>query len=241
MIRKWRVLFSVLAVSATVLAADEAWKDKKVADWSDDDAQQVLTASPWVKSVTPSINRSSNNGQRRSRGGIGMGGVGLGIPGMGGGMGGSRRGGGGGYPQGGDNDSTYTEPPTLKLRWESAMPVREAELKTKDNDAPTLDQDHYAIAVYGVPTRMLGGDSQHIEDQLKKKASIKRDGKKDIKPSSVEVLQRDNGPVIVYLFPRTKEITAEDRRLEFDVEAGRLQFTQSFYVDEMKYQGKLEL
>ena len=151
--------------------------------------------------------------------------------------------GGGGYPQSGqsgDDNSTYSEPPTLKLRWESAMPVREAELKTKDNDAPTLDQDHYAIAVYGVPNRMMG-DTKNIEDRLKKKAAIKRDGKKDLKPSSVEVLQRDDGPVIVYLFPRTKEITKEDRRLEFDAEVGRLQFTQSFYVDEMMYRGKLEL
>ena len=233
--RKWRVWLAPVALSVTVLAADGVWKDKQVADWSVDDAQALLTSSPWVKSVTPAINRQSNNGQRR-------GSFGMGIPGMGGGMG--RRGGmgGGGYPRnGGDDSSTYGEPPTLKLRWESAMPVREAELKAKDNDAPTLDQDHYAIAVYGVPARMLGGDSQHIEDQLKKKAAIKRDGKKDLKPSSVEVLQRDDGPVIVYLFPRSKEISREDRRLEFDAEAGRLQFTESFYTDEMTFQGKLEL
>jgi hypothetical protein len=119
--------------------------------------------------------------------------------------------------------------------------VREAELKTKDNDAPTLDQDHYAIAVYGLPSKAVSGDAKHVADQLKKKASIKRDGKKDLKPSSVEVLQRDDGPVVVYLFPRSTEITKEDRRAEFDGQAGRLQFSQSFFLDEMTYQGKLEL
>ena len=158
-------------------------------------------------------------------------------------MGGGRRG-GGGYPQGGqssDDNSSYGQAPALRLRWESALPVREAELKTRDNDAPTIDQDHYAIAVYGVPSKMVSGDEKHVADQLKKKASIKRDGKKDLKPSSVEVLQRDDGPVIVYLFPRTTELTKEDRRAEFDAPVGRLEFSKAFFLDEMTYQGKLEL
>jgi len=55
------------------------------------------------------------------------------------------------------------------------------------------------------------------------------------------VLQRDDGPVIVYLFPRSKEITRQDKRVEFDAKIGRLQLAQSFYVDDMNYQGKLEL
>jgi hypothetical protein len=161
-----------------------------------------------------------------------------------GGMGGP--GGGGGYPDGGqrggtDNGTDYNEPPTLKLRWESALPVREAELKARDTSAPTLDADHYAIAVYGVPNRMANGDSETLAKQLKKQAALKRDGKKDLKPSSVQVLQREDGPVIVYLFPRSKEIAKQDKRVEFGAQIGRLQFTQSFYVDDMNYQGKLEL
>ena len=232
-------------------AADQTWKDKQVAQWNDDDAKQVLTDSPWTKTVTPTVNPPANSGQRR--------GGGMGFPGMGG-MG--RRGGmgypgggypGGGYPNGGDypgggqtgttNDgSTNTsQPPTLTVRWESALPVRSAELKTRDNSAPTLDESHYAIAVYGLPAAAANGDARQLEDQLKKQASIKRDGKKDLKPSSVEVLQREDGPVIVYLFPRSKEITKEDKRVEFDAQIRRYQLTQSFYTEDMTYQGKLEL
>lgn len=36
----------------------------------------------------------------------------------------------------------------------------------------------------------------------------------------VEVLQKDDGPVIVYLFPRTKEITKDDRKILFEAEIG---------------------
>lgn len=248
--RKW--LVSVLPISmALAVAEDQPWKGKQIAEWSADDARQVLTDSPWAKTTRPTIERSMQNSQRRSGGGMGrgggisMGGVGIGLPGMGrrGGMGGP----GGGYPGGGrrggtdDPGTDYNEPPTLKIRWESAFPVREAELKARDTNAPTLDPDHYAIAVYGVPSRMAGGDSQSLAKQFKKKATIKRDGKKDLKPSSVQVLQREDGPVIVYLFPRSKEITRQDKRIEFGAQIGRLQFTQSFYVDDMNYQGKLEL
>jgi hypothetical protein len=253
MYRKWQL--SLLPISvALVFAADQPWKDKQIAEWNEDDAKQVLTDSPWAKTAKPAIDRSANNGQRRSGGGmgrgggIGIGGVGIGLPGMGGGRRGGMGGpGGGGYPGGGqrggtdDRSTDYNEPPNLKLRWESAFPVREAELKARDTSAPTLDADHYAIAVYGVPSRMASGDSQSLAKKLKKQAAIKRDGKKDLKPSSVQVLQREDGPVIVYLFPRSKEITRQDKRVEFGAQIGRLQFTQSFYVDDMNYQGKLEL
>jgi hypothetical protein len=251
---KWRPC--LLLMPALLLAtADEAWKDKQIAEWSEADAKQVLSDSPWVKTVTPTLNRSANDGPRRSSGrgqggGIGVGGVGISLPGIGG-MG--RRGGiggpgaGGGYPRGGqtggadDRGTTSITPSTLTLRWESALPVREAELKSRDTGAPTLDEDHYAIAVYGVPERMAPGISQSQANQLKKQASIKRDGKKDLKPSSVQVLQRDDGPVIVYLFPRNQEIAKDDRRILFDVQIGRLQLAQSFYLEDMVYQGKREL
>ena len=255
MYRKWQL--SLLPFSlALAFAADPAWKGKQVTEWTDDDTKQILNDSPWAKTVKPAIDRSAQNSQRRSGGGmgrgggIGMGGIGIGLPGMGGmgrrgGMGGP---GGGGYPgggrRGGTDDGTSTtsnEPPALKLRWESAFPIREAELKARDTSSPTLDANHYAIAVYGVPSRMASADSKNLANQLKKQAAIKRDGKKNLKPSSVEVLQREDGPVIVYLFPRTKEITRQDKRIEFDAHIGRLQFSQSFYVDDMNYQGKLEL
>jgi len=245
---------AALPLSFVLLAgADATWKEKQVAEWSDDDAKQVLTDSPWAKTVNPTVERQASSSQQRpSRGGgmgrgggIGIGG--MGIPGMGGG--GGRRGGmgGGGYPggrRGGDNQESSrnsSEPPTLKVRWESALPVRAAELKERDNNAPTLDEQHYALAVYGLPQRMASGNRQDLAKQLKKQANLKREGKKDLKPSSVEVLQREDGPVVVYLFPRSKEITKQDKRLEFNGQIGRFKIAPSFFVEDMVYQGKLEL
>jgi len=246
-------LLYVLPVSLALLAAGGPdWKDKAISDWNDDDAHLLLNDSPWAKTVRPTVDTSANDGQRPARGmgrggGINLGGIGIGLPGMGG-MGRRAGGGypGGGYPGGqpaGNGGSTAdgSQPPTLRLRWESALPVRSAELKARETDAPVLDDEHYAIAVYGVPGRMVTGSSQSLASQLKKQADIKRDGKPDLKPSRVNVLQREDGPVIVYLFPRTKEITRQDKRIEFDAKIGSLRFAESFFVDDMEYQGKLEL
>jgi len=241
---RWSCLF-VLSTFLAV-AADESWKDKQIAEWSQDDAKQVLSDSPWVKTATPTISRSASDGPRRSGrgGGFGVGGVRIGLPGVGGmgrrgGIGGPGTGGGGsprGAQTGGTNDDSHL-PSTVTLRWESALPVRGAELKTHDPNAPIVDEDAYAIAVYGLPNRMTLSDPE----QLKKQATLKRDGKKDMKPSRVELLQKDDGPVIVYLFPRTQEITKDDRKILFDAEIGRLKLGQSFYLDDMVYQGKREL
>ena len=257
MSRAWPVL--LVPISLLLFAQEQpAWKNKQIPEWTQDDAQQLLSDSPWAKTITPSVNRTENDGQPGQGGGR-RSGIGIGVPGIGG-IGGGRRGGGypgGGYPGGGYPDGGYpgggrsrrtddggansSQPVSLKLRWESALPVREAELKNRDTTAPTVDDGHYAIAVYGVPNRMANGDSKSLGGQLKKAAVIKRDGKKDLKPSSVEVLQYADGPVIVYLFPRSEEITRQDRRVGFEAKIGRMEFTQFFYTEDMVYQNKLEL
>ena len=183
----------------------------------------------------------------RRGGGLGIGGVGIGPGGIGrrastdgngnpSGVSDSRS----GPIEGGSTNSSQTAP-TLTLRWESALPIREAELKAREINAPSPDENYYAIAVYGIPSRMVNDDSKQLADQLKTQAAIKRDGKKDLKPSSVQILLREDGPLIVYLFPKTAEITWRDHRIEFGAQVGRLKFTQAFAADDMMFHGKLEL
>ncbi len=58
------------------------------------------------------------------------------------------------------------------------------------------------------------------------------------------VLDRESGPVFVFLFNRSAkkpEITDKDKRVEFDAQIGRLKFSDSFFLEDMVYQGKLEI
>ena len=97
-------LIPVSALALLAAAGDEPWKDRKAAQWTDEDARTILNESPWSKQVTPIVNPESNGlnrglgqgrggypggGGQQRRGGIGFpGGGGVGFP-------------GGGYPGGG--------------------------------------------------------------------------------------------------------------------------------------------
>ena len=218
---------------------EPAWKSKQITDWNENDAKQVIADSAWVKTFTPYLGaaQSQSPARRIAMGGIGMGGIGMGMPGMG------RRGGGypGGYPPSGYPDNGSNDLPKVTLRWESAMPIRTAELVAHDGNAPVIDEKHYAIAVYGVPGRYLVGETKKLESELKKAATLRRDGKKDIKPSSVAVVDKPNGQVVVYEFSTSNEITRDDHRVEFNAKMGRLVLDQSFFLDDMVWQGKREL
>jgi hypothetical protein len=124
------------------------------------------------------------------------------------------------------------------VRWESALPIRAAEEKTGETGAPTVDRDHYAIVIYDIPTPK----KWNLANELKGVAFLKRDKKKDLKPSRVEILRKAGGTAtVVYLFPRSVEITAKDGRLEFVAQIGRLFVSQFFDTGDMQLQGKLEL
>jgi len=47
--------------------------------------------------------------------------------------------------------------------------------------------------------------------------------------------------VVVYVFPVSAEITKKDRRVEFNARIGRLAVSQGFNLEEMQFQGSLEL
>ncbi len=78
-------------------------------------------------------------------------------------------------------------------------------------------------------------------EPLKSFATLKREGKKDVKPVSVEVFQRESGVVVVYLFPLSAEIIEKDGQVQFDAHIGRIVLSQNFVLSEMEFMGKLEL
>ena len=133
--------------------------------------------------------------------------------------------------------------PTIRLlvRWESALPVRAAEFKAHEDPPPTVSDHGYSIAVYGVPASFAKGDPTSLGKPLKESAALRREGKKDVPPSSVEVFELENSVVVVYRFPLSAEIGKKDDVVEFSALIGRLQVSQHFLVAEMQFQGKLEL
>jgi hypothetical protein len=232
----------LVAAVACLIAADPVWKSKPASQWTEEDARQVLAQSPWAKETRAVITRRLTEEQLREGGQMGQP-RGIGSEGV------DPKGSG---PKvspnvltgpGGDDRSPRSLPQsiTLQLRWESAFPVRLAELKSHEIEPPTLDGDGYSIAVYGVPGGDFKGTPEQLGQPLKNVAALKREGKKDVRPVRVEVFQRENGVVVVYLFPLSAEIGKKDRRIQFEAQIGRIVFTQDFDLSEMEFLGKLEL
>ena len=243
MMSKFLVDSVCLVVAAShLVAADSAWKSKPAAQWTEEDARQVLVASPWAKQITAVITRRLTEDQLREAGQMGQ-------PR---GVGNERVDPKGSGPKvspnvftgaGGNDRSSRSLPQsiTLRLRWESALPVRLAELKSHEIEPPTLEGDGYSIAVYGVPGGNFKGDPKQLGEPLKSLATLKREGKKDARPVRVEVFQTENGVVVVYLFPLSAEISKKDQRIQFEAHIGRIVFAQTFELSEMEFMGKLEL
>jgi hypothetical protein len=57
----------------------------------------------------------------------------------------------------------------------------------------------------------------------------------------VEVFQRPEGLVVVYMFPASAEIGRGDKTFQFTAQIGRIAIAQSFATADMEFQGRLEL
>jgi hypothetical protein len=237
---------SLLAVTSAVLLSgrpfagdDSTWKEKSIPQWDDQDARQILSDSPWVKSVKLERVRDLSKFQRRDGGNLSagvppyVGTFWLDLSGLSGLFGAN--------PEAVAMERARRWQPDLGnvvIRWESALPVRAAERKTGEVGAPVWNGDYYAISVYDVEPPF----HWNLANELKGLAFLKRDKKKDLKPSRVEILPHDNGLMtVVYLFPRSAEITGNDSNVRFVAQIGRLFVSQFFFPEDMQFQGKPEL
>lgn len=228
------------AAKSFVPAAPQGpWATKRIAQWTDQDAYKILWDSPWARPTAVSLARLLTADMRRAGGDMNAQGGGHG------GIGAQNAGGFFGTRGAPDRPGEKPEGDHLKLtiRWESAMPVQAAELRTHDNSAPELDGEDYAICVYNVNLKLASiEDMKTIDKDLNRLGVLKIEGREEVHSKRViSVLMGDGMANIIYFFPRSAHITAEDARVEFDGQVGRILFSQYFYPPDMKLLGKLEL
>jgi hypothetical protein len=221
----------LLGAAGLLMAADPSWIGKDMSRWTEEDAVQVLTRSPWVAAATVTILPARSEAQSRDGGRMG-GGRAAGLealdPSILVGLGKASKG----------FTSTVEKRKTFTVRWESALPIRSAEKKVGE-EAPTWEGDYYAISIYGVPGLE---DRRTLPVELTKNSYLKRWGKKNVRPVRVEVIPTDEKlATLVYLFPRSEQITKQDRQMWFTAQIGQLFLEQAFDAAEMQLQGKLEL
>lgn len=253
-----KIVPALLAFSVCILAAD-VWQSKPFTEWSDKDLQKLMTNSPWAKEVSLSMPGGGSGGGSGKGGGKRGGGGGGGdmsgdtpmsgpATGSGGGNANARAGVqevGGAAPAAGGGSAM-----TLSVRWQSALPLRQAVAKQKygaeaatSPDAKKLldsEQKYYAIVVAGLP-----GRAAHVNDEMKpmllKSTTLSVKGKDPITAIELQSGGNEQKAVVMFFFPKTTVIDADDKEVEFSSKVGPLVVKQKFKLKEMIFNGKLEL
>jgi hypothetical protein len=223
MTRRTAVLLG-LALPALASPPDEFWNEKAPKDWTEDERKQLLTNSPWAREATTKYN---------------LGAYGLGMMGVGGT---GRRGGRTTANPGAASDNRDAPPLPKRydsvVRWESALPVREAKRAKPPDDAAS----NYILCVTGnLP--MLGrasddeSDDEYSQrlDMLKEQTKLEKKGD----PIYLDHVAYSKDGALFY-FERG-ELTLHDGSVTFVTTLGPLDVKCKFALKEMMYRGKLEL
>jgi hypothetical protein len=216
----------LIGLGLPLLGSDqkEFWNETKPADWTEDERSQILTHSPWARAADAKFNAGPGSlGNPRGSMVTRSGRV---IPGMGA---------PGSAPGPGQMDST--------VRWESALPVREAE-RTKSKDDPAA---HYILSITGdLPG--IGRATDETDDEYESRLdNLKQYTRLEKKGDPIYLVKigyqpgkaTDSG--MRFYFERNDLITLHDGSVTFVTKLGPIDVKCKFPLKEMTYMGKLEL
>jgi hypothetical protein len=230
------------------LAGEDFWKAKPYTEWNEKEVQRLLTNSPWAKEVSAAMPGGGGSpGGRGGRGG--MRGGGGGAPDASAGMGGGESGGG----DVGGAAAVASAPPAVmvKIRWQTALPVKQALVKRKFGaEAGTAEQAKqilaaedtvYVVVVEGLPARMAQANPERMREALKKVTQLQRKGKEPILPAQVTLGMAEKTLLAYFVFPKSEAIELEDKDVEFVTKLGPLEIKRKFKLAEMTVEGRLSL
>ncbi len=266
--RSWQVGFSVALGAALLLGApDTSWQRKEYREWTDKDAQSLMTDSPWVKQVpypagdrpAMTIVEPGANGAAPPSASLGNAsssttGTNMTVAGNPGSAGPA------------DPNATHNIPntptpsgvppsagaptvhPPVSVIWASATPVRLAVLKIRSGPNTPTDgevqnagkpRDHYVIAVSGLPAPR---DADVVPTELAKNASLRIKGKPPELASDSNYRKIGNADVYFFRFLKTKlPLSATDGEVEFRMRMGQIEIKRRFDLKAMQYSGQLAL
>lgn len=188
-----------------------------------------------------------SSGGDMSGGGVSSGGAGGASTGGGEASGSGGGFGGGGFEGMGGGGGAAIE---LVVRWQTALPVRQALLKIKyGKEVATSDEakkflaaedPNYVIFVEGLPPQMMKMGAK-LQEALKQATVLKRKDKEPIQAAAVQIGQTQRGNVAVIMFPRAANIVPDDKEVEFYTKLGNSELKTKFRLKDMMFGEKLAL
>lgn len=231
------VAFILLGLGCAILYAADFWQKKKFTEWTQKEAQEMMSNSPWARRTEVIIRGSKSGGGvlREGRAGGRPPGVGIDRQGSGGNTG---------------SDTTSEAPRTaLTIRFHAALPFKQALARMRYGDgvlrSPEAAQmlsrkeDAYLIGILG-PTHAFAGNP----DTIRENAVLLVRGRDPIHAASVSSdVDKAAGTMILYLaFPRNPNpIRVEDESIEFQLKLPSFELKHRFKLKDMIFEGNLEL
>jgi len=202
--------------------AAEFWDQKQPGDWTKDEMIRLMTKSPWAKDA--SIENKAQTGPLTTRT----------MP--------TRR--SPGNPNGLSQIPEFSGKWQATVRWESALPVREA-LQTKMTVAMS---ENYVINVFGDVPSPAPNDSDSADERqakfeiLQERTRIERkDDPLELKRVELAPKTPYSPPGTLFYFSRVFPIMLEDKQVTFVTKIGPLELKCKFTLKDMVYRGNLEL
>lgn len=213
----------LLAFPMLLCGTGEFWNDKKPSDWTEAEARELLSNSPWAKPVQPEIRDNAIYGNQAY---ITLyGGIILTPPR-------NRKGPAGAVPMS-----------EMIVRWETAAPVRAAQAKLKA-EIPDKSKNFYIVSVSGFPVDPQGKSGEEIKELLLDTALLKVKNK-PLRPDDVQMLYEAHGKerrgLLLFLFPRSPEIKSSDKEVTFEWKMGPMLAEAKFLLREMTVNDQLAL
>jgi hypothetical protein len=223
-------LAPLVIIFAACLWAADFWQAKPYTEWSDKDITKMGSNSPWAKEFSVEMPGGAAGG--------GVGGKGKG--------GGTRDGGQTGGPEAGGGAPSIT----LTIRWQSALPVKQAlvKLKYKAEAGTSAEakqmiearEPDYVIVVAGLNRGMVRGSADELKQAMIAATELVIKGKEPIKPTDFRIVGEGRVDA-VFAFPKTNPITEDDKEVEFQSKVGTIVIRQRFRLKDMMFDGKLAL
>jgi len=242
------VALVVLGLAGAGLLMAQFWENQSFMDWNEKQIQRVLEDSPWAQSTPVTL-----KGDARPSSGSGGGGGGGGGGGRGRGMAivgfGFQPGGGGG---GGLNIPQAPRPTTVVVRWESALPVRQALARVQFGDeAQTSDEaieylgrtpTSYVVRIIGIPT---SGNLLGSPESLAAGAHLVPRNQDPIQAIQAQVERVGRGVDLFLAFPKEPPaghtFTLDDRNVQVEIDTETMGLRHRFNLNNMVFEGNLEM
>jgi hypothetical protein len=217
MTRRTALMLGLAGSLAPAYGAKEFWNEKKPLDWTNEEIDLLLSKSPWAKEAAISYYGGQNGPLSNS------------LPGS--------------HRASSGNASSRTSPSAQSpaawraiVRWESALPVREA-LRAKVS--PDVEKFYILNMVGDVPS--VGADADGFE-------TLKLYTKLEHKGDEIHLARVAPAPKTahslagtLFYFSRGLALRLEDKQATFSTKLGPIDVKCKFTLKEMMYQGSLEL